>query len=182
MLRKKYLLNRTLIFYLSLFPSLFFLLCYLRLLLSEFYLSIIFHNYGNFFLLFFQAVSSIGKRILLVQFPTPNQDKKKLYHKIMYFIFWKKWYPKHSLKKESGLKFRMHIWLHIWQQSSLIYNTSARHERRECNKCNTNMRRVIRVQHEWDTSDTNATRMTRVRHEYYTSDTSATRVKNAWFW
>ena len=41
--------------------------------------------------------------------------------------------------------------------SSLIYNTSARHERHEC-----------------DTSDTSATQ---VRYECYTNDTSATRVK-----
>ena len=42
--------------------------------------------------------------------------------------------------------------------SSLIYNTSARHERHEC-----------------DTSDTS---VTQVRYECYTNDTSATRVKN----
>ena len=41
--------------------------------------------------------------------------------------------------------------------SILIYNTTARHERHEC-----------------DTDDTNATR---VRHECYTSDTISTRVK-----
>ena len=45
--------------------------------------------------------------------------------------------------------------------SSLIYNTSARHERHEC-----------------DTSDTSKTGATRVRHECHTNDTSATRVKN----
>ena len=43
-------------------------------------------------------------------------------------------------------------------RSSLIYNTSARHERHEC--------------------DTSATRATPVRHECYTNDTSATRVKS----
>ena len=42
--------------------------------------------------------------------------------------------------------------------SSLLYNTSARHERQECNA--------------------SATLSTRVRHEYYTNDTSATPVKN----
>ena len=45
-------------------------------------------------------------------------------------------------------------------RSSLIYNTSVRHER-----------------HDSDTSDTNVTRATRatqVRHECYTNDTSAT--------
>ena len=87
MLGKKYLLNWMLIFYLSLFPSLFFLLCYLRLLLSEFYLSIIFHNYDNFFLLFFQAVSSSGKRILLVQFPTPNPRQKTNYTTKLFLLF-----------------------------------------------------------------------------------------------
>ena len=44
--------------------------------------------------------------------------------------------------------------------SSLIYNTSARYERHEC-----------------DTSDTNTTRVQYQRHECYTNDTSATRVK-----
>ena len=45
--------------------------------------------------------------------------------------------------------------------SSLIYNTSARQERHEC-----------------DTSDTGDTRATQVRYECYTNDTSATTVKN----
>ena len=45
--------------------------------------------------------------------------------------------------------------------SSLIYNTSARHER-----------------HEWHECKTSKTWATRVRHECYTNDTSATRVKN----
>ena len=47
------------------------------------------------------------------------------------------------------------------QRSSLLYNTSARHER-----------------HEWDTS---ATRVLHERHESYTNDTSATQVKNVDF-
>ena len=46
-------------------------------------------------------------------------------------------------------------------RSSLIYNTSARHERCECN-----------------TSATLATRVLHERHECYTNDASATRVKN----
>ena len=45
--------------------------------------------------------------------------------------------------------------------SSLICNTSARHERHECN-----------------TSATLATRVRHERHECYTNDMSATRVKN----
>ena len=51
-----------------------------------------------------------------------------------------------------------YILFNINFRSSLIYNTSARHERHEC-----------------DTSDTCATQ---VRHESYMNDTSATRVKN----
>ena len=49
--------------------------------------------------------------------------------------------------------------IHIlhFNRSSLIYNTSARHERHEC--------------------DTNATLATRVRHECYTNDTSKKQVK-----
>ena len=47
------------------------------------------------------------------------------------------------------------------KRSSLIYNTSARQERHEC-----------------DTSDTCEKRM---RHKCYTNDTSATRVKNVDF-
>ena len=43
----------------------------------------------------------------------------------------------------------------LLKRSSLIYNTSVRHERHEC--------------------DTNATR---VPHEFYTNETSVTRVKN----
>ena len=60
--------------------------------------------------------------------------------------------------------------------SSLIYNTSARHERHECNTSDTNATRVSDKRHVCNTSetratqmqhkcDTRATRMTRVRHE-----------------
>ena len=63
--------------------------------------------------------------------------------------------------------------------SSLIYNTSARHERHECD---TN---ATRVWHEWDMNGTSATQVrssttwtTRVRHKCYTNNTSATGVKN----
>ena len=44
--------------------------------------------------------------------------------------------------------------------SSLIYNTSARHVRHECDTSDTN---TTPVWHKWDTS---ATRMTQVRHEW----------------
>ena len=55
------------------------------------------------------------------------------------------------------------------KRSSLIYNTSARHERHECGTNATWGR------HEWDTSDTSATQ---VQHECYMNYTSATQVKN----
>ena len=55
------------------------------------------------------------------------------------------------------------------RRSSLYYNTSARHERHECD---TNDTSATRVTHDWNTS------ATRVTHECNTSDTSATRVKN----
>ena len=74
------------------------------------------------------------------------------------------------------------IWgIILW--SSLIYNTTAKHERHECD---TNATQLRHERHEWDTSatpvlnerhdcDTSATRM---RHECYTNDTIATQVKN----
>ena len=55
-------------------------------------------------------------------------------------------------------------------RSSLIYNTSARHER---NEWDTSATQAARAQHEWDLSHTSATQ---VRHERYTNDTSATRL------
>ena len=54
-------------------------------------------------------------------------------------------------------------------RSSLIYNTSARHEWHECDTDAT------RVRHECNTS---ATRTTQVRQECYTNVTNETRVKN----
>ena len=63
----------------------------------------------------------------------------------------------------------------IFQWSSLIYNTSARHERHECDTSDTSETRETRMRHKCDTS---ATRTTRVRHECYTNDRGATRVKN----
>ena len=59
--------------------------------------------------------------------------------------------------------------------SSLIYNTSARHKRHECNTSRTLATRVRQEEHECNTS---ATQTTRVSQECYTNDASATRVKN----
>ena len=53
-------------------------------------------------------------------------------------------------------------------RSSLIYNTSVRHE------CNTNATRVL---HEWHECDTSATRTTQVRHEWKILILIMTRVK-----
>ena len=58
-------------------------------------------------------------------------------------------------------------------RSSLFYNTSARHERHECNTNDTSATRTTRVQHECGRSDTSATRVRQERHE---CNTSATRV------
>ena len=71
------------------------------------------------------------------------------------------------------------IAINIW--SSLIYNTSTRHEWHECNMSAT---QATRMQHECNTSDTNATRKphechtsaTQVRCEYYANDTGVTRA------
>ena len=64
-------------------------------------------------------------------------------------------------------------------RSSLIYNTSARHERHEFN---TSAKLATLVRNEWDTSNTSATRVrqkcTRVLHERHKYNTSATRT--AW--
>ena len=85
-------------------------------------------------------------------------------------------------------------------RSSLIYNTSARHERNEYNTSTTLATRVWHEQHEsdmnttqvWHACSTSATRTTQVRHECYTNNTSATRVlheqhecdtnEKFWFW
>ena len=58
--------------------------------------------------------------------------------------------------------------------SSLIYNTSARHVRHECDTSDTN---VTRVRHECDKSETRATR---VWHKCDTSTTRTTRVRHDW--
>ena len=60
-------------------------------------------------------------------------------------------------------------------RSSLIYNTSVRHEQHECDTSDTNATRAQHEGQEWDTSDTSATQ---IQHECYTNDTSATLVKN----
>ena len=57
------------------------------------------------------------------------------------------------------------------RRSSLFYNTSARHERHECDTSET------RVRHEWTTSDRSATQMSLEWHE---CETSATRVQHKW--
>ena len=54
-------------------------------------------------------------------------------------------------------------WYH---RSSLIYNTSARHEQHECDTGNTSETRPTRC-------NTSTTQTTRVRHECYTNDTIA---------
>ena len=55
-----------------------------------------------------------------------------------------------------------------FMRSNLIYNTSDRHERHECN---TSATLATRVRHECDKSDI-------VRYKCCTNDTSATRVEN----
>ena len=70
----------------------------------------------------------------------------------------------------------------IKQRSSLIYNTSARHERHECDTSDTSVTIATQVRNDWGTSDTTATRVytnntseTRLLHERHAS---VTRVKN----
>ena len=60
------------------------------------------------------------------------------------------------------------------RRSSLIYNTSARHEQTMCDTSDTNATLVTRVQHKCNTS---ATRTTRVRHEWKTMILITTQVK-----
>ena len=62
--------------------------------------------------------------------------------------------------------------LELFPNSSLFYNTSARHGQHESDRNDTSTTWVL---HEWETSNTSATQ---VRHERYTNDTSATRVRN----
>ena len=71
--------------------------------------------------------------------------------------------------------FRKKSFVHDSKWSSLIYNTSTRHERHEYDTSNTN---VTWVQHKCDMG---ARWKTRVRHECYTNATSATRMKKFWF-
>ena len=47
--------------------------------------------------------------------------------------------------------------LKLLASSSLIYNTSVRHERHERQECNTSATLATRVQHKCDTNDTSAT-------------------------
>ena len=67
-------------------------------------------------------------------------------------------------------------------RSSLVYNTSPKHERHKCNTKDTNPTRVQHERHECNTSETQAKRVlnkcnksaTRVLHERHGCDTSAT--------
>ena len=61
--------------------------------------------------------------------------------------------------------------------SSLIYNTSARHERHECNTNGTN---PTRVQHECNMSETGATRVQHKWRECVTSATQTARERHEW--
>ena len=62
-------------------------------------------------------------------------------------------------------------------RSSLIYNTSDRHERHERHESNTSAILATRVRHKRHKCDMSATRTARVLHRCYTNDKSATRVK-----
>ena len=62
--------------------------------------------------------------------------------------------------------------------SSLIYNTSVRHEWYKCNTSDTNATRVQHEGHEWDTNNLSATRVLHERHECNTSATRTTRVRH----
>ena len=76
------------------------------------------------------------------------------------------------------------IYLCFGKQSSLIYNTSAKHEQYECDTSATLATRVRHEQHEFNTSatrvtwatrvlqNTSATRVLHERHEYDTSEKS----------
>ena len=55
----------------------------------------------------------------------------------------------------------IYIFSIIFFRSSLIYNTSARHERRKCHKSET---RTTEVLHEWHECDMSATRTWPVQH------------------
>ena len=59
-------------------------------------------------------------------------------------------------------------------QSSLIYNTSARHKQHDCDTSDTSGTNATQVQHEWDMNNTSATR---VQHKCYTNNTNATGAK-----
>ena len=71
----------------------------------------------------------------------------------------------------------MNVLCLIYLRSSLIYNTSARHERHKCDTSDTNATRKGHEQHECDTS---ATRVLHERHECDTSATRTTRVRHEW--
>ena len=63
-------------------------------------------------------------------------------------------------------------------RSSLIYNTSARHARHECDTSDTNARLVTRVTHQRHECDTSATRVLHERHDCDRSAARTTRVRH----
>ena len=65
--------------------------------------------------------------------------------------------------------------------SSLIYNTSVRHERHECDTSNKRATLATRVRHEKHECYTSATRTTRIRHEWKKLILIATRVKTYFY-
>ena len=62
-------------------------------------------------------------------------------------------------------------------ESSLFYNTSARHEQ---HKCDTNDTSATQARHERRECSTSATLVRRVRYECDASATQKTRVRNEW--
>ena len=62
-------------------------------------------------------------------------------------------------------------------ESSLFYNTSARHEQHKCDTSNTN---ATQARHERRECSTSAILARRVRYEWDTSATQKTRVRNEW--
>ena len=63
----------------------------------------------------------------------------------------------------------------LW--SSLIYNTSARNERQECDTSDTT---ATQVRHDWYERNTRPTRMLHEQHEYNTIATRTIRVRHKW--
>ena len=72
------------------------------------------------------------------------------------------------------------IWSLMHNRSSLIYKTSARHKRHECQRsdCNPNAIWATRVRREQHECNTSAARVLHEWHEYNMSATRKTRVRN----